>query len=100
MNLSYTTLHDRLQISCHVEIQTGGTSVSNGSLNLVNGRIPSCLDNGFLTSVVVVLTNKKALLAWLGYLPSVPQDSSSHEVALGWLHGVPPLPLRCLVLSA
>ena len=50
---SYTTLHDRHQIPYHMDIQTAGTSVSNGTLNLVNDRIPSCLDFSFLTSVMV-----------------------------------------------
>ena len=38
---SYATLHDRHQIPYHMDIQTAGTSVSNGTLNLVNDRIPS-----------------------------------------------------------
>ena len=40
-------------------IQTGGTSVSNGTLNLVNHRIPCCLDCSlrryFLPSVVILM---------------------------------------------
>ena len=51
--LLYTTLHDRRQISCYMNIQIGGTLVSNSTLNLRNHRIPLCLDCSFLTSVVV-----------------------------------------------
>ena len=48
--LSYTTVHNRCQIYCHLDIQTGGTSVSNGTLNLLNHRIPSCLDYSLLSN--------------------------------------------------